>query len=122
MMKRIVIFIFFLFLTISIIGCEERKMPSVSEVINESRSLETVNKQLDYLIQEARDFYNSKEYKEALELAEYILTYLDQHSEQALDLIEKIKNHLSDITASTAEDIKKMLDSFQYPQNTNTAK
>jgi hypothetical protein len=97
-------------------------MPSVSEVINESRSLETVNKQLDYLIQEARDFYNSKEYKEALELAEYILTYLDQHSEQALDLIEKIKNHLSDITASTAEDIKKMLDSFQYPQNTNTAK
>lgn len=119
---RYFILLVILFLSPSIMGCEENKLPSVTQVIDQSKFEGAQEKQVDYLIQEARKFYDSKEYKEALELAQYTLTYLDQHSQQALDLIQKIKDQLSVVASSAAQDIRKMLDSFQYPQDAKTDK
>lgn len=74
-------------------GCA-KKAASVSEAIQNSEAFKTVQEKANYLISQAQAFYNSKEYQQAIDTAQYVLGKIDSNSQQARDLIEKAKTQL----------------------------
>ena len=74
-------------------GCG-KKAASGSEAIEASKTMQTVEQKVSYLVGQAQTLYNSKEFQEAVNLAQYVLTYLDKESQQAKDLLEKAKQAL----------------------------
>ncbi|MFA5355927.1 MAG: tetratricopeptide repeat protein [Candidatus Omnitrophota bacterium] len=86
-------------------GCA-KKAASASEAIQNSKTLKTVQEQADYLISQAQAFYNSKEFQQAIQAAQYVLANLDKNSQPAKDLIEKAKAQLQAIAQQTVGDVK----------------
>lgn len=74
-------------------GCT-KKAGSANEAIQNSQSLKTVEEKANYLIEQAEAFYNSKEFQQAIQTAQHVLSNLDKNSQPAKDLIEKAKAQL----------------------------
>jgi hypothetical protein len=74
-------------------GCE-KKAGSASEAIQNSQVMKTVQEKADYLVKQANVFYNSKEFQQAIQTAQYVLSNLDNNSQAAKDLIAKAKTQL----------------------------
>ncbi len=79
--------------SIFFLGCE-KKSGSASEAIDNAQSLKTVSEKADYLIKQAEAFYSSKEFQQAIQIAQYVLSNLDKESKPAQSLIEKAKAEL----------------------------
>ena len=101
-----------LVLTLSLLGCGQKKTTSSSEAIQTAKGMETVEQKVDYLIGQAKSFYNSKEFQQAVDIAQYILTYLDNDSQAAKDLLERAKNELTAAAKGAMEDVKKGFGDF----------
>ncbi|MBD3265015.1 MAG: hypothetical protein GF375_07920 [Candidatus Omnitrophica bacterium] len=105
----------FLVFGLSIAGCSQ-KSPSSSEAIEAAKAMETVEKKVDYLIGQAKVFYNSEEFQQAIDIGQYILSSLDKDSEQAKSLLQKAKEALSakaqEAVGAATEDAKSKLGSF----------
>jgi hypothetical protein len=84
-------------------GCT-KKSGSPDEAIQFSQTLKTVQEKADYMIKQAEAFYNSKEYKQAIDTAQYVLSNLDNNSQPAKDLIEKAKAQLQAAAQKAAGD------------------
>ena len=114
-MKRIfflaVIFAVFVSLLLTL-GCAQQKAASSKEAIDTANAMESVEQKVDYLIKQAKAFYRSKEFQEAVNTAQYILRNLDKDSQIAKDLIQKAKDALAQTAKSAAEDVKKKLPGF----------
>jgi hypothetical protein len=76
-------------------GCTKKSVSS-NEAIQNSQSFKTIQEKVNYLVNQAQAFYNSKEYQQAVNVAQYVLNNLDKNSQQAKDLIEKAKAQLQD--------------------------
>ncbi len=85
-------------------GCAKNS-GSVSEAIQNSQSLKTVQEKANYLIGQAQAFYNSKEFQKAVETAQYVLNNLDKNSQVAKDLIEKAKAQLQAAAQKAVGDV-----------------
>ena len=85
-------------------GCA-KKSASASEAIQNSQALKTVQEKVDYLVQQADAFYNSKEFQQAVETAQYVLSNLDKNSQAAKDLIEKAKTQLQAAAKKAVGDV-----------------
>ena len=90
------------------VGCT-KKAASVSEAIQNSQALKTVEEKANYLVKQAEAFYNSKEFKQAIESAQYVLNNLDKNSVAAKDLIAKAKAQLASAVQKAAGDVKTKL-------------
>jgi len=88
-------------------GCGAKKTASSKEAIKTAKAMETDQEKIDYLIGQAKAFYNSKEFQGTVDIARYILRYLDKDSQAAKDLIEKAKQALAQQVKSVVEDLKK---------------
>ncbi|MCM8773491.1 MAG: hypothetical protein NC820_01990 [Candidatus Omnitrophica bacterium] len=93
------------FLILISIGCT-RKAASSQEAIKNAETLNTVQEKINYLIKQAEAFYNSKEFQQAIQIAQYILNNLDKDSHSAKDLIEKAKVQLKATAEKAVEDVK----------------
>ena len=89
-------------------GCT-KKSGTASEAIQNSQSLKTVEEKANYLIKQAEAFYNSKEFQQAVETAQYVLSSLDKNSQPAKDLIEKAKAQLQAAAQKAVVDAKNKL-------------
>lgn len=89
-------------------GCA-KKAGSSSEAIQSSQSLKTVQEKANYLMNQAQSFYNSKEFQQTVETAQYVLSNLDKNSQQAKDLIEKAKVQLQAAAQKAMGDASKKL-------------
>ena len=67
---------------------------SANDAIKIAQSLKTVQEKADYLMKQAEVFYNSKEFQQAIQTAQYVLSNLDKNSQPAKSLIEKAKAQL----------------------------
>ncbi len=90
------------------IGCA-KKAASVNEAIQNSQAMKTVEEKANYLVKQAEAFYSSKEFQQAIETAQYILSNIDKNSQAAKDLIEKAKAQLQAAAQKAADDVKKKL-------------
>lgn len=74
-------------------GCT-KAASSANEAIQSAQALPTIKEKTDYLVKQAEAFYNSKEFQQAIQVAQYVLSNLDQNSQPAQSLIEKAKVQL----------------------------
>lgn len=105
-------FIFTLAVCVSLgllFGCAGKKAASSSEAIEASKVMQTVQEKANYLISQAKAFYASKEYQQAIDIAQHVLAYVDSNSMEAKDLIEKAKSQLAALAQKKADELKAKL-------------
>ena len=98
-----------LFLLVTVAGCGQKKAASSEEAIANAGAMETTQEKVDYLIGQAEVFYNSKQYKDAVESAQYILRNLEKDSEEAEKILAKAKTELGSAVEGAMKDVKKGL-------------
>ena len=92
-----------------ITGCGPKKEASSAAAIDVAKTMETVQQKAEYLMAQAKAFYNSKEYDEAIKSAQYILRYLDKDSSAAREMIQKAQDAITAQAKAAAEELKKKL-------------
>ncbi len=85
-------------------GCA-KKSASASEAIKNSQTMGTVQEKVDYLIAQAKLFYNSKQYQDAVQAAQYVLNNIDRNSQAAKDMVEKATTQLKNYANKAASDM-----------------
>lgn len=93
---------------LAITGCGPRKAASTSEAYQTAGKLKTAQEKANYLVHQARAFYNSKQYMETVELAQYILAKLDKNSAAANDLLARARKQI-DVTVKAAAHVENAL-------------
>lgn len=101
-----------LLLSFVLAGCAQKKASSTQEAIDVANAIDTIEQKVTYLLGQARAFYNSKEYKQTIEIGQYVLSKIDPNSQEAKDLIEKAKSQLAAAVDSAAAGVKKSISSF----------
>ncbi len=89
-------------------GCAQQAK-SASEAIEHAKTLATPQAQADYLVGQARAFMNSKEYQEATQAVQYVLSSIDANSKAAAELLEQIQQKLAGGAQKAVGDAKKQL-------------
>ncbi|HOW35099.1 MAG TPA: hypothetical protein PL155_01605 [Candidatus Omnitrophota bacterium] len=112
-MKRtsVVLLGIILMVNLSILGCT-KKAASSQEAIAATQTMKTVDEKVNYLVGQANAFINSKEFDQAIQTAQYILSNLDKNSTAAQGIIEKAKAELTKAAQSAMQDVKSKLGSF----------
>jgi hypothetical protein len=87
-------------------GCSGNKATSSREAINLSKAMETVGEKTNYLVSQAKSFYNSKDFQGAIDIAQHILQYVDKDSLDAKNLLEKAKEQLKAKAEQALGDVK----------------
>jgi hypothetical protein len=78
-----------------LIGCGANKESSSQAAIQKSQTIATAQQKIDYLAGQAKAFINSKEFDQAVSVAQYILNNIDNNSQIARSLLEKAKTELA---------------------------
>ncbi len=112
-MKRnlIIVLVMGLAMSLALTGCAQ-KAESSKDAIDATKSIETVEEKVTYLVKQAEAFYKSEDFQEAIDIAQYILSSLDKDSQAAKSIIEKAKEALSAKAQAAVEDVKKKLPGF----------
>ena len=110
-MKKYLVLIIALGLSLGLIitGCSAKKAASSNEAIELSKTMQTVEQKAHYLIGQAKAFYGSKDFKQAVDIAQYILAYVDKDSTDAKSLLEKAKAQLTALAQQKAAELKSKL-------------
>jgi hypothetical protein len=112
-MRNIVVVVAVLLcVSLAAVGCGAQKETSSSAAIQKSQTIATVQQKVDYLSAQAKAFINSKEYDQAVSVAQYILSSLDSNSQEARSLLEKAKQALTDQAKAKMEEVKKQFAGF----------
>ena len=93
-------------------GCGAQKEASSSVAIDKAQVMATVQQKTDYLVGQARAFINSKQFDQAVSVAQYILSNVDSNSQEARSLLEKAKSQLTAQAKSAVESAKKQFGGF----------
>jgi len=94
------------------VGCGAKKAETSRAAIDEAKVMETTQEKVDYLVTQAKSFYNSDDFQGVIDIAQYILTYLDKDSAVAKDLITKAKEQLQAKAQGMLDEAKKSFDGF----------
>ena len=70
-------------------------------IVNEFNSLESITDKVSFLMGKANELYGSEQFQKAVDVAQYILQYLDADSQEAKDLLSKAKEALVAVTSET---------------------
>ena len=93
-------------------GCGSAKEASGRDAIDKSQVMTTIQQKTDYLVGQARAFVNSKQFDQAVSVAQYILSNVDSNSQEARSLLEKAKSQLTAQAKSAMENAKKQFGGF----------
>ncbi|MDP8234359.1 MAG: hypothetical protein P9M06_06130 [Candidatus Saelkia tenebricola] len=85
---------------------------TATEAINIAKTLDTKEEKLSYLVTQASNLYNSEKFQDVIDIAQYILTYLDKNSHVAKNLFEKATSKLTSLLKEKASDYTQKLNSF----------
>ena len=108
----LLIFVFYLFSNLVLVGCGTKKAASSNEAIQLSKTMQTVEQKVNYLIGQAKAFYSSKNFQQTVDIAQYVLAYLDKKSTEAKNLLEKAKAELTALAQQKAQELKSKLGGF----------
>ena len=87
-------------------GCAQ-KAASSSDAIQHAKALKTPQEQANYLVSQAKAFLSSKEYQEAIKIAQHVLSNIDSNSQAAQDILERAKTQLASAAQGAVKDLKK---------------
>lgn len=106
------------FLMLAVTGCSQQQKAAATpqDAIQQSTALQTVDEQAKYLISQANNFLNSKQYDDAITLAKHVLAKLDSNSQEAKSLLEKataeMKKMAEQKIAETKSDLTNKINSL----------
>ncbi len=112
---RLTILLVMLYVTAFVAGCSKPQPTAAtsSEAISQSESLQTADAKARYLVDQANAFIAGKQYNDAMQTAQYVLSNVKADSEEAKAALEKAASKLKDSAqemASTAQgEMNKML-------------
>jgi uncharacterized protein YpiB (UPF0302 family) len=92
---------------LTLAGCGAGKAGSSQEAIANTKTMDTAQAKADYLIGQAKAFYASEDFQNAVNAAQYVLQYLDKDSQAAKSLLEKAKTDLAAQAKKAAADLQK---------------
>ena len=97
-----------LFVLVAFIGCAQQKpqAASSSEAITQAKTLPSADEQVKYLVNQANAFVNSKNFDDAINTAKYILSELDQNSQEAKSILEKAQEELKKMAGAKLDEMK----------------
>lgn len=96
---------------IAVVGCAQKES-SGSAAIEKSQTMATVQQKVDYLAGQAKAFINSKQYDQAVSVAQYILNNVDSNSQAAQSLLEQAKSAIAAQAKAKMEEVKKQFSGF----------
>jgi hypothetical protein len=110
-MRTLIIITLCLFIGFAAVGCGEKKAESSQAAINQAQSMQSVDEKVSYLMGQAQAFYNSDDFQNAIEVAQYVLNKLDKNNPQAKDLLtqakEALKAQASKALGNVSDNLKK---------------
>jgi len=107
MKNRILVLALTVFFAVNLWGCGQPKAESSKAAIDKAKAMETIEEKTKYLISQAEAFYNSKQFQEAMDTAQYVLRHVDKDSQKAASLLEKAKQDLLSAGRQALDDAKK---------------
>jgi hypothetical protein len=113
-MRKFLVFALLVFLVLgfSVLGCGQKKAASSKEAIEASKAKQAVQEKVDFLIAQAKAFYNSRDFQGVVETTQYILSYLDKNSKEARNLLEKAKSQLKETASKALGDMQQKIDNW----------
>lgn len=113
-MRKILVFVVCLvcIVSFSMVGCGPQKASSVQDAVRNAKEMQTVDEKINYLISQAKAFYNSKDFQGTVDIAQYILSFLDSDSQGAKDLLEKAKQAIASAAKAAADSVKSKMGSL----------
>ncbi|MBN3039821.1 MAG: tetratricopeptide repeat protein [Candidatus Omnitrophica bacterium] len=110
MKRNYLLFLVIILITgIFLSSCSPKKASSSNEAIDISKDIATAQEKADYLMGQAKAFYNSKQFQEAVDITQYVLRFVDTESQEAKDLLEKAKKELEAAAKGAVNDVKKSI-------------
>ena len=94
-MKRLLVLVMVACVGIVLVfsGCAKKAATS-NDAISQANTLKTVDEKVKYLVSQANDLMNSKQYQQAVNVAQYILSNLDKNSADAKSILQKAADML----------------------------
>ena len=89
-----------------------QEIDPVKEAIVQAGMLATSTEKVSFLLQQATSFYKSEKFQETVDLAKYVLQYLDADSLEAKDLLAVAKEKLAQIAMDKMGGITQAMDSM----------
>jgi hypothetical protein len=68
------------------------KAATIQDAVRKAQTMGTTEKKTDYLMKQARLFLDSRDFKGAIDLSQYVLRNLDGNSQEAKKLIRKAQD------------------------------
>jgi uncharacterized lipoprotein YehR (DUF1307 family) len=99
-------------LSVALIGCGAQKEASSQAAIQKSQSMATIQQKTDYLVGQARAFINSKNFEQAVNVAQYTLSNVNSNSQEARALLEKAKSEIVAQANKAMADAKQKFSGF----------
>ena len=94
-------------LSLAVTACGQKKVASSDDAIANARAMETTQEKVDYLIKQAEAFYESEQYKDAVESAQYVLRNLEKDSKEAREVLAKAQKELGSAVEGAVKDLQK---------------
>ena len=94
---------------VSTYGCAQKQSANAQEAIRQSKMQASVQDQVDYLAGQAKAFINSKNFDQAITVANYILSSLDQNSQAAKDILGQAKTEMQKVARTAMSDMRNKL-------------
>ncbi|HQP91445.1 MAG TPA: hypothetical protein PLU24_02095 [Candidatus Omnitrophota bacterium] len=86
------------------LGCT-KKAANSSEAIRQAEAMQTPKQKTNYLLEQANAFLKDKNYNDAVDSAQYVLSRLDKNSRPAMDILDKAKAGLSESAKGMMQNI-----------------
>jgi len=93
-------------------GCGGPQTESSQAAIQKAQTMATIQEKTTFLVNEAQAFYNSKQFQSAVDVAQYVLRYLDKDSTAAKDLLQKAQEALTAQLQQAGAEAKKTISGF----------
>jgi len=90
-------------------GYTQDKTVTAKKIIEKSKDVSSIKSQLNYLIPQAEAFFNSGQFQKTIDIAQYILKYLDNNSDGAKSLLEKAKAALANQAKGAVSNVSERL-------------
>ena len=113
-MNKLFIILSTLILAVSISSCAPAQ-PAASnaqQAIEQSKAKGDVQSQVNYLSGQAKAFVNSKNFDQAVAVANYILNNLDKNSQAAKDILAQAKAEMQKTAQGAMQDVKNKFGGF----------
>jgi len=85
---------------------------TAKEAIAAAKNLSLTKEKVGYLVTQANNLYSSEKFQDVVDIAKYILTYLDKDSQPAKNLLDKAKSKLTSMLEQKASDYSQKIGNF----------